>query len=762
MLSSVVPPPERDPTQRRPRKQNPFDSLTRPAVAALIRAMTSNRQPTVDAAPRWARRAWTFLWTGPVAGVAVYTVLFLWCLLQFGGGQYMGMDASDATAQIKERHLRDILMLQLQILGLYALVGATFGALASLTVRLYARTRRRTLPGGWRLAMRVIGLVLLYHGWFLGRAMVALPQLFQDQFHSRGGFWGLIHRALTDFLPLWAFDSVAAIYLLLLLVGTGLWVWQTQRRNWMNPDANWRLRYAVIGVLGLSVGCGTMVAWHEPAPPPTRNNLLIIAIDSLRPDRLDPSASRPLPHLVRFAGEAAQFESAWTVIPRTFPSWISILTGQYPHEHGVRHMFPPPAVVARSRETLISALRDRGYRTAVISDFAGDIFSRIQLGFEDVYVPRMTTWSLAERGSYEAHYHLLPYVTTILGGQDRFPILKLWERLADADHLTDQATRWIRNGDGRPFALVVFYSTPHIPYASKWPYYRQYTERSYDGPSRYRAELVADADQAEIHHVQALYDGALAATDAAVGRLLGDLRETGLLDQTTVVVTADHGENLYENGFGVGHGDHLRGSESLRIPLLVRAPHVLDGTPRIEVPVRSIDIGPTVLELMGKPPLRAASGRSLAPLARGQGSVFGIEEAPPVFFETGWWFSNPKYEALKGRTMAYAPRIDHALTADVETDELFVKEEYNPGFLVAKHRAILSEGHKLVYIPTRQSGVLWELYDVALDPDEKNEISEHKPELTKRLRRRLVEWMLSDPQMMKMGDYVVPKLPVDL
>ena len=108
--------------------------------------------------------------------------------------------------------------------------------------------------------------------------------------------------------------------------------------------------------------------------------------------------------------------------------------------------------------------------------------------------------------------------------------------------------------------------------------------------------------------VRALYNGAVAAADAAIGRLLQGLHDEGLADDTIVVLLADHGENLYdETGRGMGHGDHLEGSHSLQIPLLIYDP--VHRFPAHAVPgiVRDIDLVPKVAR---KRKIRAALSNS--------------------------------------------------------------------------------------------------------------------------------------------------------
>lgn len=409
--------------------------------------------------------------------------------------------------------------------------------------------------------------------------------------------------------------------------------------------------------------------------------------------------------------------------------------------------------MATPHQTLLTQLRKKGYRTGVISDFVGDIFSRQELGFEEVQVPRFTLKSTVKLGNYTLHYHLVPYLSGPFTGTRMFPFLKVWERLTDPMPLTDEALRWISNGDGRPFCLVIFYSTPHFPYASPYPYYQRHTADDYDGPSRYLKTSWNEAGKpsdAENKQIVGLYNSAVEATDDAIGKLLNQLDGWGLMTNTHVILTADHGEHLYEGALGIGHGDHLHGAGALRIPMTIkRAGQTKHRT--VSNPVRSLDLAPTLLDLVSAPKIPNASGQSLLTLIEGKERI----EDPPIFFETGLWFVNPEAEVMNNKVIQFADGFG-AYDVDPKTSEIFFSPKFEKDFLVAKHRAILHEGLKLIYIPTRH-GVEWSLYDIQKDPEEKVDLIKRRPDDAKRLKTMLFQWMLEDPQMNRQGDFVVPK-----
>ena len=110
--------------------------------------------------------------------------------------------------------------------------------------------------------------------------------------------------------------------------------------------------------------------------------------------------------------------------------------------------------------------------------------------------------------------------------------------------------------------------------------------------------------------------GTVNAIDDAIGGVLKSLERQGLAENTILVVTADHGELLYDNGHGQGHGDHLFGDEVIHVPLVVYDPRVKQGRREPKI-VRDVDLAPTLYELAGVDPPGDLDGRSLAPALKG-------------------------------------------------------------------------------------------------------------------------------------------------
>jgi arylsulfatase A-like enzyme len=186
------------------------------------------------------------------------------------------------------------------------------------------------------------------------------------------------------------------------------------------------------------------------------------------------------------------------------------------------------------------------------------------------------------------------------------------------------ATEWLRRRDQRPecrpFFLWVHLFDPHEPYDAPAPFGTLY-DPGYRGPmdgtgdvfqAARSSHALADAD---VEHMRARYDGEVTYADRCLGALLDSLDALGRLDETLVAVTADHGEGMGEHGYYFEHGSRVW-EPVLRVPLLLSGPGVPRG--RI-VPgrVRSVDLLPTLTELLGAPTPAAIDGASLVPLTAG-------------------------------------------------------------------------------------------------------------------------------------------------
>jgi len=375
-------------------------------------------------------------------------------------------------------------------------------------------------------------------------------------------------------------------------------------------------------------------------------NVLLVTVDTLRADRVGAYGSgRGLtPTIDSLANEGLRFDRTYAHVPLTLPSHASLLTATYPTRNGVRDngAFRLP----ENRSTVATALESAGYRTgAFVGAFVLDARFGLNRGF-DVYDDRMRSHGsdleLAERPAEQV-----------------FRAAARWILDGQADAATARPGELsIRATDKKWFAWVHVYD-PHEPYAPPEPYQSRYSG--------------------------APYDGEIAYADAALGAFLARLRTAQALINTLIVLASDHGESLGE------HGERTHGlfayDATLRVPLVMWAPsRIRPGV--FSDPMRLIDVVPTLLDLVGEPPLADADGRTVRPAIAGE-RPFDDRES---YFE--------------------------ALNASLTRD-------WAPLTGVVRGR------HKLIDLP------LPELYDLSADPGEQHNIYAQRQEIARDLESRL-------------------------
>lgn len=395
---------------------------------------------------------------------------------------------------------------------------------------------------------------------------------------------------------------------------------------------------------------------------PPRASAVLITIDTLRADHLGCYGYAPptSPHIDALARQGTLFVQARTTLPRTTQSVASILTGRLPKSHGARGLF---AHLPEANLTIAEALKQAGYRTSAV---VSNTFLRRGQGFEqgfDAYDNPEARW--------------------------------------DADSaaaVSDAAIAWLDKAPkDAPFFLWVHYLDPHWRYEpdEEWarPFDPSFAEpftvyRDLDAHRYTKGRMIFDPPLTprQHAHVAALYDGEIAQTDAAVGRLLARL--DGVASPLLVVLTSDHGESLGEHGYHFAHGEYLY-EQGLRVPLLVRFPGEVAAGERNDGMALNIDVAPTMLQLLGVDRLQGVEGRPLlVPAASGAAARFRAAEPRPFSWaESDFQLIHPE----NPRSYIRGPRGRWSSACDGR--------------------------YKLIHIPT-PGGEILELYDLRDDPGE--------------------------------------------
>jgi arylsulfatase A-like enzyme len=570
-----------------------------------------------------------------------------------------------------------------------------------------------------RLALVTLGTAVTLALMVL-RAFLHQPALLEPGLGgARGALAPTLARLAANLGP-HAIDALLVVAMVA-LVATGAW----RRRERLRPSR--RTAAVALAFVATATLAFTLVRLRRPLAP----KLLVLAADSLRPDRFGP---RTTPALDALMARGARFDRALSPCARTTPAWVSILTGLYPHSHGVRHMFPRRESRPAWLDWLPRRLHDAGLRTSVVSDYAGDFFPIFDMGFDSSRLPPPLTLPLVFQRELVSRSPLALALLDHRLGRRLFPVLRFLMSNADPERLADEALDELRAGSQ---ALFVFFSTTHVPFAAPWPWYRRFADPLYGGPHRFAYDVQRLADvtasdsaqpERDVTQLRALYDGALASIDAAMARVAA-----AASPDTLVVILSDHGENLFEPGTTTHHGKwFVGGDEANRVPLAFVGPRVPTGV-RVDAPVSLVDVAPTLAELLGLPP-RPSDGQSLVPALAGQ---------PPerdVLCETGEWLGG----SATPDGVSYPP-LTELLEADPRDNwQLVLKARYEDAVVEAKHRALRRGPLKLIQIPTKD-GVRHQLYDLAADPSQQHDLFTTRPEAPQ-LVRALRKLLVRDPE----------------
>jgi len=318
-------------------------------------------------------------------------------------------------------------------------------------------------------------------------------------------------------------------------------------------------------------------------------NVILITMDTTRADHIAcygyPDVKTP--NLDALAGRGVLFEQAATSSPLTLPAHCSIMTGLYPTYHGVR--VNGNTALSEEQTTIAEVLSAQGYRCgAFIGAFVLDGRWGLEQGFQQ----------------YDDQFDLQKYRHIDLGAVQR-----------PGNEVMDKALAWLDGERANPFFAWIHLYDPHAPYEPPEPYFSEYSRRGLVGQ----------------------YDGEIAFMDEQIGRCVAWLEKNGLSQNTILVLIGDHGEGLGSHGEET-HGYFIY-DYAAHVPFIITTP--LQGLRGVRVPsqVRSVDVFPTILGLVGIEGRAGVHGRSVIPLmfkpkTRDKAPAYGESMAPNIQF--GW------------------------------------------------------------------------------------------------------------------------------
>lgn len=520
-----------------------------------------------------------------------------------------------------------------------------------------------------------------------------------------------------------------------------------------------------VGVAGAVSALGAPSARSQQNPssesPDSSNrpNILFIMTDQQRWDCLGANGNSIIqtPNLDRLAERSANFTHPFVQAPVCVPSRACIFTGRYAHAHKNRVNYTP---LDEDEVLMQRRLQEAGYRTALVGkthlyySYPPTPEEAARTGFDIVELQDgaqstdpwsdYVKWRNERDPQKEIYYRELAAKVeslkrTLPPGTNPFRAA-VDERYTDTTWTgtrTRERLRELARGE-KPFFLFSSFWKPHSPFEVPVPFDSLYNDVDIPLPKIETIEEMRrlplpvqklalrgsnppyGMDREELQWIYRSYYGSIAHIDREVGLILDTLDETGQADNTVVVFASDHGDQLLEHGI-MGKNVFFEGS--IRVPLTISFPSKI--TPgKYDDPIESIDLLPTLFELIGLPEPYACQGRTLMPLIgesekeyRPREAVFSENVIPEIFGST---FQFEKDKGVKG--------IRHPDAKMVRTKRW--KFNYYP------------EGFA-------------ELYDLENDPNEQRNLADDAAYKTvkEEMRERLLHWLTTSTET----DQIAPK-----
>jgi arylsulfatase A-like enzyme len=498
-----------------------------------------------------------------------------------------------------------------------AILGMGYGYLEALEVTLAGR-----LPGvlAWRTgnSAHVLWFAPAFYG--VVGTVVAIPFAVIRRLGVRSQLDAamvFVYVASGAYLGVSLVEGVLAPWASALLA-TGLGIQGSRMyRRWRGLGGH-GVRLAVAGLLGIAVLCVAVtsvkvlgerraMAALQPVPGATPNVLLLV-MDTQRADHLSAYGyDRPTtPRLDGIAAEGALYEQAYAASSWTLPSHATLFTAALPWEHRsgvIRRPYLDAAL-----PTVAEVLRDRGFATGGF--VANPYWCGRQTGLHRGFI------------RYEDFYHSLEDAVsrTTLGRRLWYSVLPKLRRAdvpgrKSAEDVNAHFLSWQKGLDGKPFFAFLNYFDVHSPLIPQAPFAGRFSGDSTVAREREIdiGALTGDMPTETAERIRSRmdrYDESLAYLDHSIGALADSLRARGVLDNTLLIITSDHGESFGEHGM-VFHG-HSMYRDQIAVPLIVRYPSGIPARLRVTSPVGAEQVPITIMDVVGLPRTRlAGSGRPL-------------------------------------------------------------------------------------------------------------------------------------------------------
>lgn len=383
-----------------------------------------------------------------------------------------------------------------------------------------------------------------------------------------------------------------------------------------------------------------------------KKNVLLITTDQHRFDGLGYNNSRvQTPNLDRLADRGVKFQNHYCTSPICSPARASILTGLHARSHG---LYTLGYALPVENRTLPMILRENGYATAIVGKVHLEALeshrtesfdhSTPYYGFEECHVTEddvkgeYLEWIRSEHPAHlqaamnntSPSFRTIPFAPVEKGRINELFVSELPEELHQTPWITEKAIEYLQKAqkDDRPFFLWCSYVDPHHPWNPPAAYADMYDPCEVPLPPLDTGEKIApeywylpDMPEEEYRRMIAAYYALISFTDTYIGRLLAHLEETGLMDDTIILFTADHGD--YNGDKGLIRKLWRLYQGVIHIPLVVVSPGATPLAKQYEGFTQDVDLMPTILDLCGIADRPYMQGVSFANMVNGADSSGG-------------------------------------------------------------------------------------------------------------------------------------------
>lgn len=461
-----------------------------------------------------------------------------------------------------------------------------------------------------------------------------------------------------------------------------------------------------------------------------RPNILLIMDDQHRADCLGVAGHPAIqtPHLDQLAYEGVRCTAAYSDCPVCIPARCSVISGLYASTYGKPYFFSHQSFPIDRQRTLMALLTRAGYQTQAVGKMHF-YPERACYGFENMVLDFDYAEWLRDAGGFRGG----AFTGRGLGLNEFDPMLSpVPAPLTNTAWTVEESMRFLRRRDpDRPFFLWTSFNKPHPPIDPPEPYYSWYGDAPIPDPAL--GDWVDDPPLAQrlhresnkydriapetVRRIRASYYGLITEIDHQLGRLFGLMKQMGLLDNTLIVFTSDHGEFLGDHR---DFGKQLLYDASARVPLIIRWPKGYRPERRgvtMDAPVALVDLLPTLVEFGGGTVPDGLDGRSLLGLAAGEaveprpfiplmheqyGGMFGLTDGKIKYL----WFRWGGREQFFDLQADPAERHDLAAAAGGDPRLQEWRQRFVSWMAERRHAAVGEDGALLVdqapYPPERQ------------------------------------------------------------